>query len=298
MRSVPALMACPTCQRRSALLAALAPAISRLSFTRHGLLALLALGDEQLLRAAKVEDLGLLMRRLQPLRPCESVPTALCRHDTGYPLALAQLPSAPAVLYASCPTERLRHLLGAPTVAIVGSRTPTDYARQLSSELAHDLAAAGVTLVSGMNTGLEGSVHQSALQAGANNVAVMPGAPDIAFPSEYESLQQEILARGAAVSELPPESRPHPWTFIASQRMIAALAGLIVVIEAGDRSCGLFTAQIAADLGAEVGVVPGRLSDPGGDRMFALLRDGAHPISCAQDALELIDAGRHMRAVA
>jgi len=290
-------MACPTCQRRSALLAALVPAISRLSFTRHGLLDMLALSNEQLLVAAKAEDPGGLTRSLELSPPCENVPTALCRHDSDYPLALAQLPSAPAVLYASCPTERLRQLLSAPTVAIVGNRTPTDYARQLSSELAHDLAAAGVTLVSGMNTGLEGSVHESALQAGANNIAVMPGGPDIAFPAEYASLQREILARGAAVSELPPGFRPHPWTFIASQRMIAALAKVIVVVEAGN-SCALLTAKIAANLGADVGVVPGRLSDPGGNWMFALLRDGAHPISCAQDVLEVIDAGRHMRAAA
>jgi DNA processing protein len=291
-------MACPTCQRRSALLAALVPAISRLSFTRYGLLDMLALSNEQLLVAAKAEDPGGLTRRLELSSPCESVPTALCRHDTDYPLALAQLPSAPAVLYASCPTERLRQLLSAPTVAIVGSRTPTRYAEQITSELAHELAAAGVTLVSGMNTGLEGSVHESALKTTSpNNIAVMPGGPDVPFPNEYASLQREILARGAAVSELPPGFRPHPWTFIASQRMIAALAKVIVVVEAG-HSCALLTARIAADLGAEVGVVPGRLSDPGGNWLFALLRDGAHPISCAEDVLEVIDAGRHMRAAA
>jgi len=279
-------MACPTCRRRSALLAASAPAISQLSFTRHGLLDMLALPNERLLRAAKVEDPGGLMRRLQPPRPCESIPTALCRHDTGYPLALAQLPSAPAVLYATCTTERLRQLLTAPTVAIVGSRTPTDYARQISFELARELAAAGVTLVSGTNTGLEGSVHQSALKAGGNNVAVMPGGPEVAFPSEYASLQQEIIARGAAVSELPPGFRPHRWTFIASQRTIAALAEVIVVVEAG-HSCALLTAQIATNLGAEVAVVPGRVTDPGGHWLFELLRDGAHPVSCAQDVLDL-----------
>ncbi len=298
MRSFQNTMACPPCQRRSALLAAIAPAISRLSFTRHGLLDMLALPNEQLLRAAKVEDTRRLLRGLKISLPTDTVPAALCRHDPDYPVALAQLPCAPAVLYATCTPTRLRELLCKPTVAIVGSRTPTGYARQISFELAHELAAAGVTLVSGMNTGLEGHIHQSALRASGNNIAVMPGGPDVPFPTQYASLQREILARGAALSELPPGFHPHPWTFIASQRIIAALASLIVVIEPGGHTCALFTAQIAADLGADVAVVPGRVTDPGGEWTFALLRDGAHPVSRASDVLELIHDGRHVRAVA
>jgi DNA processing protein len=290
-------MACTTCQQRSALIAAIAPAISNLTFTRFGLLALLALPNAQLLRAAKVENPRGLLRGLQPPLPTEHVPTALCRHDPDYPEALAQLPCAPAVLYATCTPARLRELLTAPTVAIVGNRTPTDYARQISSELAHDLAAAGLTVISGMNRGLEGRVHRGALRAGGNNIAVMPGGPDVAFPSEYANLQQDIIARGAAVSELPPGFRPHPWTFIASQRTIAALAGLIVVIEPG-YSCALLTAQIATDLGADVAVVPGRVTDPGGPWLFRLLYDGAHPVACAQDVLEVIHEWSEVRALA
>jgi hypothetical protein len=89
-------MACPACRRRSALIAALAPAISRLSLTHQSLLSLLALPNTRLLRAAKVEDPGGLRRGLELPLPTRSVPTALCRHDPGYPDALAQLPSAPA----------------------------------------------------------------------------------------------------------------------------------------------------------------------------------------------------------
>jgi hypothetical protein len=111
------MMACPTCLRRAALIAALAPAISRLSFTRQGLLALLALPNAQLLHAAKVEDPRGLLRRLEIPLPTQSVPTALCRHDPDYPEALAQLDCAPAVLYATCTSERLRELLMEPTVA-------------------------------------------------------------------------------------------------------------------------------------------------------------------------------------
>jgi DNA processing protein len=291
-------MACPQCRRRAALIVALAPAISRLRFSRKGLLTMLALPDARLLRAAKVTDSCELMRGLQLSLPTESVPTALCRHDPDYPAALAQLACAPAVLYATCEIGRLRELVSKPTVAIVGSRTPSAYARQVSSELARDLAAAGITLVSGMNSGLEGLVHRGALQANGHTIAVMPAGPEIPYPREHAVLHEGILAHGVALSEFPPRyCPPEPWSFIAGQRVIAALASLVVVVEVGGHSCALLTAEIGSDLGADVAVVPGRLTDPGGSWLFALLKDGAHPVACAQDVLDLID-GVDVRAVA
>jgi DNA processing protein len=283
--------ACSTCQRRSALVAAIAPAISRLSLTRHGLLGLLALGNERLLAAAQIDDPGRFLRGLQVAAATDAVPTALCRHDPDYPAALRQLPSAPAVLYATCTIERLRELLTAPTVTIVGSRTHTDYAHEISSALARELATAGVTVVTGMNTGLEGNLHRVAAEVSGHTIAVMPGGADVPFPRlrPYEDLYTNMRAHGAALSEFPPGFIAcSSWPFIASQRIIAALAGAIVVIEAGGRSCALFTAQIAADLGADVAVVPGRLTDPGGKWLFGLLQDGAHPVSCGGDVLELL----------
>jgi DNA processing protein len=201
------------------------------------------------------------------------------------------------VLYATCATERLRELLSKPTVAIVGSRNPTTYAQQISCELAHDLARAGITLVSGMNTGLEGLVHRGALRANGHTIAVMPAGPEIPYPRQHQVLHRGILARGVALSEFPPGfSPPDPWSFIASQRIIAALASLIVVVEAG-HSCALLTAQIASDLGADIAVVPGRLTDPGGLWLFALLKDGAHPVARAEDVLDLI-YGAGVRGIA
>jgi DNA processing protein len=283
-------MACPGCQRRAALIAALAPAIENVALDRQGLLGLLGLPEEQLLLAAKVENPRGLLRRLELPLLSKRVPTALCRHDADYPQALAQLDCAPAALYATCAIERLRELLTAPTVTLVGSRRYTPYAHQISSALARDLACAGITVISGMNMGLEGVLHQNAAGAGGHTIAVMPGGPDVPFP-DYQSqrkLHREILVRGAAVSELPSGFRPQGFSFVASQRIIAALAGLIVIVEAGGRSCTMFTAQIATDLGADVAVVPGRLTDTGGKWMYGLLRDGAQPIACAQDVTNLI----------
>ena len=282
-------MACLECRRRSALVAALTPAISRLSLHRESLLSVLALPNAQLLHAAKVKDRREFLRGLQLPLPSTRVPTALCRHDPDYPETLAQLDCAPAVLYATCTTDRLREQLSKPTIAIVGSRTPTDYAQQIAAELARDLAAVGATVISGMNRGLEGTVHESALQAGGRTIAVMPYGPELAYPRANSRLHQSVLARGAAVSELPPGfCLRQRCTLIAHQRIIAALARLIVVVETGEQCGGLFTAQIGSELGAEVAVVPGRVTAPGGQWVLGLLRDGAHPVARAEDVLNAI----------
>jgi DNA processing protein len=289
---------CDACGRRSALLAALAPTISSLSLHRQGLLGLLALPDAQLLRAAKVEDPRDLRRRLELPLPTDTVPAALCRHDAAYPEALAQLPSAPAVLYASCSTGRLTELLSKPAVAVLGSRGHTTYGRQMTFTLARDLVRAGVTVISGVNEGLEGIAHHGALNARGSAIAVMACSPDRFHLTHGHRLHRGVLARGAAVAEFPPGFfPPERWCFIASQRIIAALASVVVVVEAGARSCVLFTAQIAADLGADIAVVPGRVSDPGGKWLCELLRDGARPVACAQDVLEVI-YGTGVRGVA
>jgi DNA processing protein len=291
-------MACPACRRRSALIAALAPTISSLSLNRQRLLGLLALPNDRLLRAVKVEDRRGLWRRAEIPLPTDSVPTALCRHDPGYPEALAQLPSAPAVLYATCTAGCLTELRSKPTVAIVGSRDHTGYGGQRTFELARDLVRAGVTVISGVNEGLEGIAHHGALNARGSAIAVMACSPDRFHLTHDDHLHQRVLARGAAISEFPPGFfPPERWCFIASQRIIAALASVVVVVEAGARSCVLFTAQIAADLGADIAVVPGRVSDPGGKWLCELLRDGARPVACAQDVLEVID-GTGVRGVA
>jgi hypothetical protein len=109
-------MACPACLRHASLLALLAPAIERLTpLTRHSLLGLLALRDDaQLCRAVGVRDPRGLLRRVAPSRGASGAPCALCRHDPAYPVALAQLDCAPAVLHATCGVERLLPLLGAP----------------------------------------------------------------------------------------------------------------------------------------------------------------------------------------
>jgi DNA processing protein len=279
-------VACADCRARAALIAALAPTISRMPLSRRRLLSLLTLTDEQLLHAAEVERPR--SRRLQTVPASASVPTALCAHEPDYPQTLSQLDCAPAVLHATCTAERLGELLAKPVIAIVGNRAPSEYTRKMAATLARELVLAGVTLIGGCNS-FEAIVHHVALDAGGHTIGVMPLAADCAYPSHDLHLHQSIVAQGAAISEFPPGfSKPQQWCFTASQRMIAALAGLVVVIEAPQRSSALFIAHLASDLGRELAVVPGRVTDAGGPGMFGLLRDGAFPVSRAEDVLELV----------
>jgi DNA processing protein len=300
----------------------LAPAIERQQPPdRQSLLALLALSDAQLCRAVGVTDIRGTLRRARAtgtptgVDPVRAVPrvagagltadagpptnasdpaTALCRHEPGYPVALAQLPSAPAVLHATGDAERLGELLAAPTVALLGERRHTGYAHRIAFALARDLTAAGVTVVSGLHQGIDGIAHHGALHARGRAIAVTGSAPEIAHPRQLDHLHRCIAARGAVVSEFPPGfAPPRPWCFLASQLIIAALADVVVIVEAGEQSSTLLAAQVAADLGHDVAVVPGRIEDPGSRGTFALLRDGAHPVACAQDVLEMLpSAGR------
>ncbi len=287
-------MACSECRKRSALIAVLVPAIERAALTRRSLLSLLALDDARLCLAVGVEqpsdeELSGYAGETSVGHSSSHARGALCRHDPAYPVALARLDSAPAVLYATSEPERLCELLAAPAVAIVGERHHTGYAREVTFALAHDLALAGVTIVSGLHQGIDGVAHHGALHTGGHTIAVTGCAPEIAYPRQQSHLHQRIVDCGVVVSELPPGFfPPRRWCFIASQRIIAALAGVLVVIEAHERSSTLLTAQIATGLGHDVAVLPGRVTDPTAQGTFALLRDGAHPVSCAQDVLELV----------
>ena len=293
-------VACPQCLRRAALIAALAPAIERMGLSRQDVLGLLALSDEPLCHAARVKDHRALSRVLDATLSASVSDTAaaggapgeICRHDPAYPEALAQLDSAPAVLHATCEVERLLSLLDAPTVALVGDRFHSGYGHQVTFALARDLALAGVTVLSGLHQGLDGIAHHGALHVDGHSVAVTGCAAEIPYPRQLEHLHRRIASRGAVVSEFPPGFfPPRRWCFVASQRIIAALATVVVVVEARERSSALLAAQVAVDLGRNVAVVPGRVSDPSAQGTFALLREGAQPVARAQDVVDLIREG-------
>jgi DNA processing protein len=305
---------CEQCASRGALLASLAPAIERLRLDRWELIGLLPANEARLLdavgarttrlvrtrhngRSVRAESQALRTqgaRSASDARSARSSPQAgVCRHDPRYPARLAELECAPAALHIAAEQPGLLlDLLAHPVVAIVGSRESTYYARDTATALARDLAGAGMTVIGGLAEGIETAAQHGALGAGGKTIAVMASGPDVAYPIQSDRLHARVRERGAAVSELPFGFRPpQPWCFLARNRIIAALADAVIVVEAGASAGTLFTAELACRLGREVGVVPGRTSDPCARGSNALLRDGAQVVLDAQDALGLVGAG-------
>ena len=177
---------------------------------------------------------------------------------------------------------------GARAVAVVGTRRASADGLEVARELGRGLAAAGITVVSGMALGVDSAAHAGALEAGGPTVAVLAGGADRASPASKRALHRELAARHCVLSELPPGFAPHRWCFPARNRTIAALAAATVVVEAAERSGSLITAEIAADLGREVAAVPGSPLAWRSAGTNALLRDGATLVRDARDVLDAV----------
>ena len=218
---------------------------------------------------------------------------ACCEHDGRFPAALGDAPQPPPALFGRGDHARLGSLRGPEdAVTVVGARRPTAYGRELAESLGRELAVAGLVVVSGMAMGIDSCAHTGALAAGGATVAVLGGGAEVASPARMQRLYGSIVEHGLVLSELPPGTRPMRWTFPARNRIMAALSAMTVVVEARERSGSLITASMAADLGREVGAVPGRVGNATSAGSNALLRDGAHVIRDGQDVLDsLLGAG-------
>ncbi|MDQ4072508.1 MAG: DNA-processing protein DprA, partial [Actinomycetota bacterium] len=221
---------------------------------------------------------------------------AACRHAGPYPRSLLALADAPPVLYFSGEGGALTELLAAPVVTLVGTRSPSRYAVEVAHELGRALAVAGVTVVSGLALGVDAAVHRGALAGGGRALAVLAGGADVPYPKTNRALYDRVVQAGAVVSELPPGQLPHRWSFPARNRIMAGLASLTVVVEAAESSGTLITAEFAAQLGREVGAVPGQVTSRRAAGSNRLLREGAAVIRSAEDALdELFGVGTEER---
>jgi len=176
--------------------------------------------------------------------------------------------------------------LAAPTVAVVGTRAPSEDGRRLAQRLASDLGAAGVCVVSGLALGIDAAAHTGALAAGAPTIGVLGGGHDRFFPPRNAELARRIIAGGGAVlSPYPPEHPAYPWQFLARNGIVAALADGVVVVEAAARSGALNTASWAADRGLPVMAFPGDVDRPKAAGCLGLIRDGATLVRDAGDVL-------------
>ena len=289
------MSACDDCLRRTALVAALAPHVERARRQQRHLRELLALADDELLAAIGGERRVELQRAHSMFRASvarghleRAGLHATCRHGDGYPSRLLHAADAPAVLHVAGDPQRLTALAhaDAAAVAIVGARRASLQGLEVARGLGRGLAAAGVTVVSGMALGIDSAAHVGALEVGGPTLTVLAGGADVPYPSSKRSLYRALVGAQAAVSEMPPGMRPWRWAFPARNRTIAGLASLTIVVEATERSGSLITAEIAQQLGRAVGAVPGPVAAPRCAGTNALLRDGALVIRNAQDALD------------
>lgn len=282
--------ACPACLARAWLLARLA---GHLDPVRARVEELLALDPELLIEAVGGAHRGELAHQLAQFDPVAARAraetarlTLVCRCDPSYPAALEALAAPPAVLHVAGGGERLRGLLGESPVAIVGSRRPSAYGLDVARSLARGLAAAGITVLSGMALGIDTAAHRGALDVTGGTIAVLPAGADRPYPASARALHDRIRREGAVVSELPPGTRARRWMFPARNRVIAALAAMTIVVEGRRDSGALLTAARARELGRPVGAVPGRVTSPLAAGPHELLRAGAELISGPEDVLD------------
>ena len=200
-----------------------------------------------------------------------------------YPSKLEHLPDPPERIWvAGRPLDRLT-----PAVAIVGTRTPTPYGREVAHGLAMDFATAGVCVVSGLARGIDSEAHSGALTRGTT-IAVLPGGVDVCYPSSNRDLYAEIADRGALIAEYEPGTNTRKHRFTHRNRLIAALSLATIVVQAGERSGALSTARHALSIGRDVFAVPGDIRADVSRGPHELLRDGAAPCTCAGDVLDRI----------
>ena len=213
------------------------------------------------------------------------------RGEEGWPQSLTELPAVdeaePQVLFGFGARDLLTEFDPDRTVTIVGSRRSGSYGREVARELGFGAASAGLLVVSGMALGCDSAAHEGALDANGATIAVLGGPADVPYPRSKEPLYRRILASGGAViSEQPSGTETHPSFFPARNRIMAALAGWVVIVEGAHRSGTQHTVKQAAKLGREVLAVPGPVNSSLSELPNELLSEGAPVVRDAQDLLD------------
>lgn len=176
-----------------------------------------------------------------------------------------------------------------PTVAIVGSRKPTAYGKEVTYRLAYELAQKGVIIVSGLALGTDSIAHRGALEAGGTTLAVLANGLDYIYPRSHRALGEQIVKQGGAIiSEYEPHIEARDFQFLARNRIVSALSDGVIIVEAASRSGTLSTAARALEQGREVFAVPGNITSPLSMGCNNLLKQGAIPVTSSEDVLQVI----------
>jgi DNA processing protein len=202
--------------------------------------------------------------------------------DADYPAPLLELADPPALLYL----HGRRDLLSRPALAIVGSRSATRQGEANAEAFAAHLAGYGLTIVSGLARGIDAAAHRGALGADAATIAVLGTGADVVYPASNRPLADRIARHGLLVSEYPLGTPGLAHNFPRRNRLIAAAARGVLVVEAALHSGSLITARVAAELGREVMAIPGSIHSPVARGCHQLIRDGARLVESAQDVLQ------------
>jgi DNA processing protein len=173
-----------------------------------------------------------------------------------------------------------------PTVAIIGTRKPTTYGREVAHRLAYELARRGIIIVSGLALGIDGIAHRGALEAGGTTIAVMVGGLDAIHPRTHRNLAVDIISSGGAlISEYQAGTTPYPNQFIERNRIVSGLSDIVLVIEASAKSGTIHTAGFALEQGRTVMAVPGNITSPVSMGCNTLIKTGATPVTDVADVL-------------
>jgi DNA processing protein len=202
--------------------------------------------------------------------------------NSDYPALLKEIADAPPVLY-------LRGALAtddAWAVAVVGTRRASTYGREVTRRLVSALARNGVTIVSGLARGIDGAAHRTALEVGGRTLAVLGCGVDHIYPPEHRKLAREILDHGALISDYSLGTPPEGGNFPPRNRIISGLSLGVLVVEAGERSGALITADYAAEQGRDVFAVPGSILARGSVGTNRLIQDGATMVLSPEDIME------------
>ena len=215
-------------------------------------------------------------------------------HDDDYPARLKEIYDLPPLIYVKgilTPDDER-------SVAVVGTRSPSHYGRQVAEQMVYDIAGAGVAIVSGLARGVDGIAHRAALDAGQRTIAVLGSGLDIIYPREHANLSEKIVDNGALVSEHALGARPDARNFPRRNRIMSGMTLGTLVIEAGLRSGALITARQALEENREVFAVPGSIFSPNSQGTNRLIRESAAKlVTTCEDVLEELNLSSVTRQI-
>lgn len=206
-------------------------------------------------------------------------------YSEEYPGRLKEVPGHPFALFAigDLPAD------DKPSVAVIGARNCSQYGRMNAKRFGADLAGYGVSIVSGMAYGIDGIAQEEAINAGGRSFAVLGCGVNTCYPPSNRQLYERLKEEGGIISEYGIYNEPKAGMFPARNRIISALSDLVLIVEARSKSGTMITADMALEQGRDVAILPGRISDPLSVGCLNLWKQGAYPVTCAEDIMYIID---------